>query len=88
MAEPNHTPEVKAAIAEVKFRAYVAIGWGLLILFAMMGVIMGKPLGVYIGVIGSVMWVMNRIIREAIDSLRFLRALKASSDEAKSDDEQ
>lgn len=71
--------------AELKFRAYVSIGWGLLILFAMMGVIMGKPLGIYVGIIGSVIWVMNRIIRETFDSLRLLRALKVS--ESKGDDE-
>lgn len=75
------TPEEqveKAIRAEIKFRAFVACGWGLLVLFAMMGVILGRPQGMYIGIIAAVMWVLNRIIREALDALRLLRGMKAA----------
>ncbi len=68
----------KAVKAEIKFRAFVACCWGLVVLFAMMGVILGKPAAIYIGVIAAVMWVLNRIIREAFDGLRMLRGIKAA----------
>ena len=82
------TPEEqmeKAIKAEIKFRAYVCCGWGLVVLFAMMGVILGRPQGVFIGVIAAVMWVLNRIIREALDSLRLLRGMKAADAQSKDD---
>ena len=68
----------KAIKTELKFRAYVACGWGLVVLFALMGVILGRPAGVIIGCIAAVMWVLNRIIREAFDGLRMLRGIKAA----------
>lgn len=72
--------------AELKFRAWVACGWGLVILFAMMGVILGNPKGVLIGIIAAVMWVLNRIIREAFDALRLLRGAKKLAEEEKKKD--
>jgi len=83
------TPEEqleKAIKAEVKFRAFVACGWGLVVLFAMMGVLLGRPAGVYIGIIAAVMWVLNRITREAFDALRLLRGIKAMDAKPKDDD--
>ena len=65
---------------QLKIRAYVACGWGLIVLFAMMGVVLGKQAGMYVGVIGAVMWVLNRIIREAFDALSLLRGLKVEKD--------
>lgn len=76
----------KAIKAEIKFRAFVACGWGLVVLFAMMGVILGRPAGVYIGIIAAVMWVLNRIVREAFDALRLLRGIKAADAADKKDD--
>lgn len=84
MASPEEIE--KAFKAEIKFRAFVACGWGLVVLFAMMGVILGRPAGVYIGTIAAVMWVLNRIIREAFDSLRLLRGMKAADAQDKQDD--
>lgn len=74
------SPEAKekAMVATLKFRSYVAIGWGLVILFAMMGVMLGRPQGVYIALIASVMWVQIRIVREALDGLMLLRGIKAA----------
>lgn len=63
--------------AELKFRAYVACGWGLLVLFAMMGVMLGRPAGAVMAMIVAVMWVLLRITREAFDALRMLRGMKA-----------
>lgn len=81
------SPEDKEKVirAILKFRAYVAIGWGLLVLFAMMGVMLGRPQGVVIGVIVSVMWVQLRIVREALDSIALLRGLKAAQTEGDDD---
>ena len=67
--------------AEAKFRCYVACGWGLVVAFAMVGVLLGRQAGVYIAVIAAVMWVLNRIIREASDSLRLLGAIKGAEEE-------
>lgn len=64
---------------EIKLRAYVACGWVLIVLFAMVGVILGRPAGVYVGLIAAVMWVLNRIIREAFDALRLLQGIKAAT---------
>lgn len=61
---------------QLKFRAYVACAWAVLVVFALTGVILRKPAGVYVGIIISVMWVINRIIREAFDGLGLLRGLK------------
>lgn len=72
--------------AELKFRAWIACGWGLVILFAMMGVILGNPKGVLIGIIAAVMWVLSRIIREAFDALRLLRGAKKAAEEKKRGD--
>lgn len=83
------TPEEqleKAIKAEIKFRALVSCGWGLIVLFAMMGVILGRPAGMYIGIITAVMWVLNRIAREAFDALRLLRGMKAADKQDKQDD--
>lgn len=76
MAPPNPEELEKLIRTELKFRAFVACGWGLLVLFAMMGVLLGNPKGVIIGVITAVMWVLLRITREAFDSLRMLRAMR------------
>lgn len=78
----------KLIVREIKFRAYVACGWGLLVLFALMGVVLGRPQGMIIGVIAAVMWVLNRMVREAFDGLRMLRGMKAEQAEQKKGDEE
>lgn len=79
MSSPENTE--KAVRTELKIRAYTACGWGLIVMFAMMGVIMGHVAGVTIGIIAAVMWVINRIMREAIDSLRLLRGMRQEASE-------
>lgn len=84
--QPSPQDIEKLVKAELKFRAFVACGWGLIVMFAMMGVILGNPKGMVIAIIASVMWVQIRIIREAFDALRLLRALKADVPAPKQDD--
>lgn len=50
-------------------------------MFGMIGCILGKQTGVVVTVVAAIMWVINRVIREALDSLRVLRALKADPPE-------
>jgi hypothetical protein len=77
----------KALKLELKFRAYVACGWGLMVLFAMMGVILGRPQGAVMAAIIAVTWVILRIVHEAFDSLRMLRGMKAEEAAPPKDDD-
>jgi hypothetical protein len=59
-----------------KLPLYTRIGWGLVALFALMGVLLGKPAGVMVGVVASVVWVLSRMIDEARASWTALGVIK------------
>jgi hypothetical protein len=64
-----------------KLPLYTRLAWGAIVLFALMGVMLGKPAGTYVGIIAAVMWVLCRIIDEARASLTALSMIKKLEDE-------
>lgn len=56
-----------------KIRSIIAIAWGFIVMFALLGALLGKEQATWIGLIAGVMWVLNRIIIEAFDAMQFLR---------------
>lgn len=83
-------PQIRseAELKLMKFRAYIALGWGAVIMFAFLGVFTGHQQGVYVAVVTSVMWMLFRIVREGIDALLFLKVVKsAEKKDADTDDE-
>ncbi len=71
----------------LKYRSYVAIGWGLVVIVCLMAVFRGNTHGVDAAMITVVMWELTRIVREALDGLMFLRATKKADEEVKSEEE-
>lgn len=59
-----------------KVAYYAAIGWGLIVAFGMVGVLMGKIEGAYIAIVASFMWTQVRIITEAINAVKSLKQRK------------
>jgi hypothetical protein len=55
-----------------KMPMYVRLVWGALALFSFVGVVVGKPAGVAVGVLVVTMWVLMRIIHEAITAVSVL----------------
>ena len=56
-----------------RLRAYVACGWGLVVLFALVGALAGKTeASVYIATVTALMWTIGRITFEATLALRSL----------------
>jgi hypothetical protein len=71
--------------SEVKFRSYISIGWGVLVLFLLIGMMLGRQEAIYGMIIAAECWVVLRIIREALDSVNLLRAInndKHTNDES------
>lgn len=63
-------------MANLKLRCYLAIGWGLLVVFAIIGTLTGRiDAAAIVGIITAVMWVMMRIIQDAVDAVIALREL-------------
>lgn len=55
---------MKVAFLE-KFPLYVRLVYGALVVFAFLGVVLGKPLGTMVGIIVAIMWTLSRILEEA-----------------------
>lgn len=69
----------KLTNVELKLRAYIACVWGAIILFAMVGTVLGKPAGTMVALIAALMWVELRILGEALAGLHVLRHMKKKS---------
>lgn len=73
-----------------KVKLYSNMGWGLLVLFALFGAVLGKPSAPYMLVITVIIWAAMKILSEAYYSLVVLRYLRAgektANDEEKKDD--
>lgn len=64
-----------------KYPFYVQIGFGLVVLFGMVGSLAGKAMGsTLVFVVTTVVWTSCRIVQEAIVATRVLKALKAVED--------
>ncbi len=64
-------------LATLRFHAYVSIGWGLIVMFLVIGGMAGHSYAAAGGaLIVSVMWTLLRIGREALISLVLLRTLR------------
>lgn len=59
-----------------RLRCYAAVGWGLIIAFALVGALLGKEAAVMIAFISGMMWVLNRIVVEAFDAAVVIMAPK------------
>jgi hypothetical protein len=80
----------KINVAEVKllkWRSYGAIGWALVVMVCMMAVFRGHPMGVTAAMITVMLWSLTRIVRDGLDGLMFLRAMKKAEEEVKSEEE-
>lgn len=60
----------------VRHRVYVSFVWAALTIFSVVGVFLGRESASYMAIGLSVMWVLNRIVREAFDGWVVLKALK------------
>lgn len=60
----------------LKARAWMDIVWGLLMVFVIIGGVMGKTLALQLGIIIAVGWVWTRIVRGATDAIGTLRKLR------------
>lgn len=70
-----------------KIPYYVQIGWGILVLFAFIGVLFGKSdVAVPLAVIIAVMWVMLKIVFEAFAATLILWAFSIVKAEKNKDD--
>ncbi len=79
----------KIPLFGLKFKAYVAIAWGLIVAFIIVGGMMGKQVAPIAAALVAVMWTMLRILHEAFDAYDVLKVVRALEKEAarKDDDE-
>ncbi len=60
----------------LKFRSYVAIGWFVFLTFSMIGIVSGhESIATYLAIGIAVMWVINKIVNDAIDGFMILSIL-------------
>lgn len=74
------TDDNKPKIAfAAKIPLYVRVGWGMVILFAMVGNFIGKrEAAVHIVVVAAAMWVALRILSEAQEALAILKEIRVA----------
>lgn len=73
------------AITIAKQRIYVSFVWAALVVFSIVGIFLGKESAPYICVGLATMWVLGRIIGEAIDGWAYLKILNAEPPKNESD---
>jgi len=82
----NHKTQLLAA----KFHAWTSVGWGLIVVFLVLGAMSGRAQVAAGGaVIMTVMWTLIKIGREALDAvivLRAIRLLESEPEESKDED--
>lgn len=66
----------KEARMTLKARAWVDIIWGVLMVFVIIGGVMGKSMAVQLGIIVAVGWTWTRIMRGASEAIITLRKLR------------
>lgn len=59
-----------------KVSLYAAIGWGLLVIFSLLGALLGKPAAPYVLCISVIIWAAMRIVKEAFAAIYVLRVIK------------
>lgn len=71
-----------------KFQLYLRIGFGLVVLFGMIGNCSGKSAqAVPIFIIVTILWACSRMLNEAMDAYRLLRLAKAANAEVTDEEE-
>jgi len=91
MAEPTKEPTELQKMSG-RFPLYIRLGWGMILLFGMVGNCArpGTPIPIYVFIFVAIMWSCTRAMTEAIDAYRILMLAKAHDNEkkaAKKDDD-
>jgi len=77
--------EQRAVQRSLKLQSYIAIAWGAIVLFALMGILMGKEdANVFSGLIVWA-WVFSKIVANAADGFMVLNVLKKNVTTSKKD---
>ena len=87
-SEPQYEPpSEKTTLAIMYVTLFVSVGWGLLILFGLIGIVFAKPMAPYVIMISACVWVSMKIMREALSSLQAIRILRKLTADPENTDE-
>lgn len=57
----------------VRLALYIRVGWGLIVLFGLCGMLVGKAAALTVLLVSASVWTITRIVIEAADALMALR---------------
>jgi hypothetical protein len=64
------------AVRRTKFSCYINIVFGVMLIFVMIGIVMGKQLAVLMAIILTLGWAMTQIMQNAFHAFTVLKSLK------------